>query len=78
MTPDNVNVEVELARHDLRIGAVEKTLETIRQLEKTVGDLREEVGTLKTQHKITWALLLPIILGMIGIAIETFKGGGIP
>ena len=50
-----------------------------RQRDQIVYDLKVAVGELKTQLKITWALLAMVIGGMVAQAMAYWSsGGGIP
>lgn len=70
-------VEVTLAKHDQRLGVLEKFADGQEKRDETIGDLRVELGKLQTQIKVTWILMLLVISGLVGVAFSFWQGGGL-
>lgn len=71
-----VNVEVTLAQHDIRIAALERLVTQQQEQNEFISDLRVEIGKLQMQIKITWALLVMVLTGLVGVAFSLWQGGG--
>lgn len=69
-------VEVTLAKHDQRLGVLEKFADGQEKRDETISDLRVELGKLQMQIKVTWVLLLMVISGLVGVAFSLWQGGG--
>ena len=50
----------------------------VEDLPDCITKLRESVASLKAYAKVTWALLLGLILSILGTAVSIWYGGGLP
>ena len=64
------DIQLTLARHDEQIKTSGKEIERLQEL----YDLKQVIAELKMQIKITWALLIMVIGGMVAQAMATWGG----
>ena len=67
-------VEVALAKHGGRITTLEKLVNQRAEQHKIITNLRVDIGQLQMQIKVTWALLLLVISGLVGVAFSVWGG----
>lgn len=87
-TPESL--EVTLTRLDGRLGSLEAQMITLqeqrqgeqvqrrkdsKELNATLLKICIQLNTQKTQTKITWALLVMVISGILGVAFAIWGGG---
>ena len=78
MPPTDVEIQVTLARHEERLGNLENRMIDVEEICKNQVDLRVAIGKLEMQIKITWALMVMIIGGLVSVAFSLWTNGGMP
>ncbi len=58
-----------------RVAVAEHSISGISKLETTLYALRDSVIGIKTQTKVTWALLIVMIVALVGLAFSIIQSG---
>lgn len=77
MAPNEIEIKVELARQDGRLIGLEARMTAVEALAKLITDLRVDLAGLRSQLKVTWALMMLIIAGLVTVAYTYMSVGRI-
>lgn len=69
-----MDLEVRMRALEVDVSVLKNTAHTWGDIGHAVTDLRVVVEGMKSQMKITWALLFCVLTGLISVAIGLFAG----